>query len=129
VDFFTPIVDSPYLFGQIAAANALSDVYAMGGKPITALCLVAFSPKLGHKVLEEILKGGRDKIEESGAVVVGGHSLEDREPKPVISVQAFTPTSIMTSDAFLFRVLALSIASIISSSVIISPFNAVAKTG
>lgn len=81
VDFFTPIVDSPYLFGQIAAANALSDAYAMGGKPITALSLVAFPPKLGYSVLEEILKGGRDKIEESGAVVVGGHSLEDKEPK------------------------------------------------
>jgi len=98
VDFFTPIVDSPYLFGQISAANALSDVYAMGGKPITALCLVAFSPKLGHKVLEEILKGGRDKIEESGAVVVGGHSLEDREPKFGYAVTGIIhPEKIVTS--------------------------------
>ncbi len=98
VDFFTPIVDSPYLFGQIAAANALSDVYAMGGKPITALSLVAFPPKLGHWVLEEILKGGRDKIEESGAVVVGGHSLENREPKFGYAVTGIShPEKIVTS--------------------------------
>jgi len=98
VDFFTPIVDSPYLFGQIAAANALSDVYAMGGKPITALSLVAFPPKLGHWVLEEILKGGRDKIEESGAVVVGGHSLEDKEPKFGYAVTGIShPDKIVTS--------------------------------
>jgi selenide,water dikinase len=98
VDFFTPIVDSPYLFGQIAAANALSDVYAMGSKPITALSLVAFPPKLGHWVLEEILKGGRDKIEESGAVVVGGHSLEDKEPKFGYAVTGIShPEKIVTS--------------------------------
>jgi len=82
VDFFTPVVDDPYAFGQIAAANALSDVYAMGGKPLTAMNLIAFpTERLGLEVLAEILKGGADKIQEAGAIIVGGHSIEDAEPK------------------------------------------------
>ena len=81
-DFFTPIVDDPYAFGRIAAANALSDVYAMGGEPLTALNLVAFSlDDLGPEVLAEILRGGGDAAAEAGAAVVGGHSIDDREPK------------------------------------------------
>jgi selenide,water dikinase len=86
VDFFPPIVDSPYMFGQIAAANALSDIYAMGGKPLTALNLVAFPCNLGLDMLGKILQGGRDKVRESGAVIVGGHSIQDNEPKYGLSV-------------------------------------------
>jgi selenide,water dikinase len=82
VDFFAPIVDDPYLFGQIAAANALSDVYAMGGEPLTALNIVGFpSGKLPPEVLTEILRGGQDKVHEAGALVVGGHSIIDEELK------------------------------------------------
>jgi selenide,water dikinase len=82
VDFFTPVVNDPYAFGQIAAANALSDVYAMGGRPVTALNIVAFPiGKLPHEVLAEILRGGADKVGEAGAVVLGGHSIDDPEPK------------------------------------------------
>jgi selenide, water dikinase len=82
VDFFTPIVDDPYSFGQIAAANALSDVYAMGGRPITALNIVSFPiGKLPHEVLAEILRGGADKVREAGAILLGGHSIDEAEPK------------------------------------------------
>jgi selenide,water dikinase len=82
VDFFTPIVDDPYDFGRIAATNALSDVYAMGARPITALNLVAFSlDDLGGDVLREILRGGSDVAEAAGVAVVGGHSIDDPEPK------------------------------------------------
>lgn len=82
VDFFTPVVDDPYTFGQIAAANALSDIYAMGARPLFALNVVAFpSKKLPLEVLEEILKGGADKVREAGINVVGGHSIDDPEPK------------------------------------------------
>jgi len=87
VDFFAPIVDDPYLFGQIAAANALSDVYAMGGEPITAMNIVGFpSSKLPMSVLTEILRGGQDKVHEAGALVVGGHSIIDEELKYGLSV-------------------------------------------
>ncbi len=86
VDFFTPIVNDPYLFGQIAAANSLSDIYAMGGEPLIVLNLVMFNPEIGLDVLKEILLGGRDKIEESGAIVAGGHTVEDKEPKFGFSV-------------------------------------------
>jgi len=86
VDFFTPIVNDPYLFGQIAAANSLSDVYAMGADPLTAMNLVMFNPEIGLDVLQEIIRGGRDKVEESGAIVVGGHTVEDKEPKFGLSV-------------------------------------------
>ena len=82
VDFFTPIVDDPYVFGQIAGANALSDVYAMGGDPKTALNIVCFpKDKMDIEVLGEILKGGADKVKEAGVVVVGGHSIIDEEIK------------------------------------------------
>lgn len=73
VDFFTPIVDDPYLFGQIAAANALSDLYAMGARPLTAMNIVAFPCSLGLEVLESILLGGLQKIHEAGAVILGAH--------------------------------------------------------
>src|SRR5215510_944407 len=87
VDFFAPIVDDPYLFGQIAAANALSDVYAMGGEPLTALNIVGFpSGKLPLEVLTDILRGGQDKVHEAGALVVGGHSIIDEELKYGLSV-------------------------------------------
>ena len=82
VDFFTPIVDDPYSFGQIAAANAISDIYAMGGKPLTVLNIVAFPIRtLDKNVLTEILRGASDKVKEAGATLVGGHSIDDNEPK------------------------------------------------
>jgi selenide,water dikinase len=87
VDFFTPIVDDPYDFGRIAATNALSDVYAMGGRPITALNLVAFSlEELGGEVLRDILRGGADVATAAGVAIVGGHSIDDREPKYGLAV-------------------------------------------
>jgi selenide,water dikinase len=87
VDFFTPIVDDPYTFGQIAVANALSDVYAMGGKPLTALNIVCFPIKtLDISVLRDILRGGIDKMREAGVVLVGGHSVDDPELKYGLSV-------------------------------------------
>jgi selenide, water dikinase len=87
VDYFTPIVDDPYMFGQIAAANALSDVYAMGGKPKTVLNIVGFPiKKLGPDMLAEILKGAADKTKEAEALLVGGHSIDDQEPKFGLSV-------------------------------------------
>jgi selenide, water dikinase len=87
VDFFTPVVNDPYQFGQIAAANALSDIYAMGATPVTALNIVCFSPKkFGNDVLREILKGGIDKVAESGTSLLGGHSVEDEEIKYGLSV-------------------------------------------
>jgi selenide,water dikinase len=81
VDFFTPIVDDPYTFGQIAATNALSDVYAMGGKPLTALALVCFPDKADSEILERILAGGLSKMIEAGCTVIGGHSIRDEETK------------------------------------------------
>ncbi len=90
VDFFTPIVDDPYQFGQIAAANALSDVYAMGGVPKTAMNLVAFPIKqMDISVLRRVLEGGLDKMREAGVVLIGGHSVEDRELKYGLSVTGF----------------------------------------
>jgi selenide, water dikinase len=85
-DFFTPIVDDPYRFGQIAAANAFSDVYAMGGEPVTALNLVAFPCSLDLGILRDILAGGQSKIDEAGARLCGGHSIQDEEPKYGLSV-------------------------------------------
>ena len=82
VDFFTPVVDDPYQFGQIAAANALSDIYAMGGKPLFALNIVGFPINdLPKSVLTDILQGGADKADEAGIPIVGGHSVDDKEPK------------------------------------------------
>ena len=88
-DFFTPIVDDPYRFGQIAAANAFSDLYAMGGKPLTAMNLVAFPCSLDLGILREILAGGQSRIDESGAKLCGGHSVQDDEPKFGLSVTGF----------------------------------------
>jgi selenide,water dikinase len=87
VDFFAPIVDDPYQFGQVAAANALSDIYAMGGEPLTALSIVGFpSGSLPIEVLTEILRGGQDKVHEAGASIIGGHSIIDEELKYGLSV-------------------------------------------
>jgi selenide,water dikinase len=87
VDFFAPIVDDPYEFGQVAAANAMSDVYAMGGQPLTAMNIVAFpTGELPLSVLTEILRGGQDKVHEAGAHIVGGHSITDSELKYGLSV-------------------------------------------
>jgi selenide,water dikinase len=99
VDFFTPIVDDPYDFGRIAATNALSDVYAMGAEPVTALNLVAFSlEELGAAVLEEILRGGGDVAAAAGVAVVGGHSIDDREPKYGMAVTGTVhPDHILTN--------------------------------
>jgi selenide,water dikinase len=99
VDFFPPIVDDPYFFGQIAAANALSDVYAMGGRPLTALNIVAFpSSTMPGQILADILRGGLDKIEEAGAVVVGGHSIKDKELKYGVAVTGIVdPNRVVTN--------------------------------
>lgn len=87
VDFFTPVVDDPYTFGQIAVANSLSDVYAMGGKPLTAMNIVCFPIQtMDVSVLQEILKGGLDKMREAGIVLLGGHSVDDQELKYGLSV-------------------------------------------
>ncbi len=89
VDFFTPIVDDPYMFGQIAAANSLSDVWAMGGEPKVALNIVGFPNCLDPSILGDILAGGADKVKEAGAVLVGGHSVQDDEPKYGLCVSGF----------------------------------------
>jgi len=87
VDFFTPIVDDPYTFGQVAAANSLSDIYAMGGTPVTAMNIICFPIKtMDISVLQEILRGGLDKMREAGVLLVGGHSVEDNELKYGLSV-------------------------------------------
>ena len=98
VDFFTPIVDDPYWFSQIAAANALSDVYAMGGTPKTAMNLVAFPIKeMDISILRQIIQGGLDKMTEAGVILVGGHSVEDKELKYGLSVTGFIhPDKILT---------------------------------
>ncbi len=99
MDFITPPVDDPYWFGQIAAANALSDVYAMGGKPLTALNLVMFPiKKLDMSILREILRGGCDKVFEAGASISGGHSVDDNEPKYGLAVTGVVhPDRILTN--------------------------------
>jgi selenide, water dikinase len=99
VDFFTPIVDDPYTFGQIAAANALSDVYAMGGTPITAMNLVAFPIQaMEIEILRDILRGGLDKMREAEVVLVGGHSIEDQELKYGLSVTGLVhPDAVLTN--------------------------------
>ncbi len=86
VDFFTPVVDDPYDFGRITAANALSDVYAMGGRPLVALNLLAWPCDLGPDAVGEMLRGGAEKVLEAGAVTVGGHTVDDEEPKYGLSV-------------------------------------------
>ena len=86
LDFFPPIVDDPYLYGQIAAANALSDVYAMGGRPLLALNIVGFPIDLPKEILGEILRGGGAKAQEAGVLIVGGHTVDDQEPKYGLAV-------------------------------------------
>ncbi len=98
LDFFTPVVDDPYTYGQIAAANSLSDVYAMGGKPLTAMNIVCFPSCLPMEMLGEILRGGADKIVEAGALLVGGHTVEDQEPKYGLSVTGLIhPTKVLAN--------------------------------
>jgi selenide, water dikinase len=97
VDFFPPVVDDPYQFGAIAAANALSDVYAMGGEPLFAINLVAYPDGLGLDILSEILRGGAEKVREAGAVITGGHTVTDKEPKYGLSVTGIVhPDRVMT---------------------------------
>ena len=99
VDFFTPMVDNPYLFGQIAAANALSDVYAMGGQPLLALNIVCFPDCLSPDILVEILRGGADKVTEAGGIIVGGHTIRDDEPKYGLSVTGLaSPAEIISNE-------------------------------
>ena len=109
VDFFTPIVDDPYVFGQIAAPNALSDIYAMGGKPLTALALVCFPDKADLEILERILAGGLSKMVEAACVVIGGHSIRDEETKFGYAVtglihpkKVFTNAGAKPGDALIF---------------------------
>jgi len=99
VDFFTPIVDDPYMFGQIAAANSLSDVYAMGGQPLTAMNIVCFPIKMMDiSILRDILRGGLDKMKEAGATLAGGHSVEDSELKYGLSVTGIIhPSRVLTN--------------------------------
>ena len=99
VDFFPPIVDDPYMFGQIAAANALSDVYAMGGQPKLAMNLLTFpNSELPLDAVKSILEGGNDKVCEAGATIVGGHSIDDKEPKYGLSVTGFAhPDDILSN--------------------------------
>ena len=100
VDFITPPVDDPYWFGQIAAANSISDVYAMGARPITALNLVMFpSKQLDMGILKEILRGGNDKVMEAGAVLAGGHTVDDEEPKYGLSVTGLIDPKRVISNA------------------------------
>lgn len=98
IDFFPPIVDDPYMFGQIAAANSLSDIFAMGGVPKLAMNLLCFPNCLPLEAVAAILEGGNDKVNEAGAVIVGGHSIEDNEPKYGLSVTGFArPSEILAN--------------------------------
>ena len=100
VDFFTPIVDDPSLFGQIAAANALSDIYAVGGRPLTALNIACFpTRKLGTEILSQILLGGSRKLAEAGCTLVGGHTIEDEEPKYGLAVTGLVDPQRFVSNA------------------------------
>ena len=109
VDFFPPIVDDPYMFGQIAAANALSDVYAMGGQPKLAMNLLTFpNNQLPLEAVKGILEGGNDKVNEAGATIVGGHSIDDKEPKYGLSVTGFAhPDAILSNSASAGNVLVI----------------------
>lgn len=100
IDFFPPIVDDPYMFGQIAAANSLSDIYAMGGTPKLAMNLLTFPEKLPLAAVKAILEGGNDKVNEAGAMTTGGHSINDKEPKYGLSVTGFAhPDDILSNSA------------------------------
>jgi selenide,water dikinase len=98
LDFFTPVVDDPYVYGQIAAANSLSDIYAMGADPRLALNITCFSDDIPKESIKAILKGGHDKVKEAGALVVGGHTVDDKEPKFGLSVTGFMhPSDVVTN--------------------------------
>jgi selenide, water dikinase len=98
LDFFTPVVDDPYVYGQIAAANSLSDIYAMGAEPKLALNIICFSENLPKETINAILKGGHDKVKEAGALIVGGHTVDDNEPKYGLSVTGFMhPDDVVTN--------------------------------
>jgi len=99
VDFFTPIVDDPFVYGQIAAANAMSDVYAMGGRPLTALAIAAFPKDADRAVLATIFKGGLDKLAEAGVALLGGHTVQDNEIKFGYAVTGEVPTARVWSNA------------------------------
>ena len=100
VDVFTPVVDDPYLFGEIAAANSVSDIYAMGGKPLTALSIIGFPvDKIGHRVMNKMMQGGIDKLREAGTVVLGGHSIKNKEIMFGFAVTGLVhPKRIITND-------------------------------
>lgn len=96
-DFFTPVVDDPYDYGSIAAANSISDIYAMGGKPFLALNIAAFPPDLPFEITSEIIRGGAEKAREAGVVIAGGHTIQDKEPKYGLVVLGWVdPNRIMT---------------------------------
>ncbi|SDC88333.1 selenophosphate synthase [Candidatus Frackibacter sp. WG12] len=98
LDFFTPVVDDPYLFGKIAATNSLSDIYAMGGEVLSAMNIVGFPSCLEIEVLEQILQGGAAKVKEAGAILAGGHTIEDDEPKYGLSVSGLiAPDQLITN--------------------------------
>lgn len=98
MDFFTPMVDDPYTFGQIAAVNALNDVYAMGGQPLLAMNIVCFPECEDLKIIRDILAGGLSKIEEAGALLVGGHTIDDKEPKYGLAVTGIVhPDKLLTN--------------------------------
>src|SRR5437764_7321265 len=102
VDFFTPVVDDPYSFGAIAAANAVSDVYAMGGRPISGLNILAYpenTDELPDWVLPAILRGGYDKAAEAGFAIVGGHTVDDKEPKYGLAVTGLVHPDKVTTKA------------------------------
>lgn len=99
MDFFTPVVDDPYLFGQVAAANSLSDIYAMGGKPLLALNIVCFPNCLPPEVLHQILRGGADKVAEAGAIIAGGHTIQDDVPKYGLAVTGLAHPKKILSNA------------------------------
>jgi selenide,water dikinase len=99
VDFFTPMVDDPFTFGQIAAANALSDIYAMGGEPLTALNIATFPKCSDLEVFGQILRGGAEKVMEAGALLIGGHTVDDKEPKYGLAVTGIAkPEEILSND-------------------------------
>jgi len=98
LDFFTPVLDDPYFYGQIAAANSLSDVYAMGGEPKLAMNIACFPKDLPKEVIKQILLGSHDKVKEANALVIGGHTVEDKEPKFGLSVTGFIhPKDVVTN--------------------------------
>jgi selenide, water dikinase len=99
VDFFAPIVDDPYTFGAIAAANALSDIYAMGARPVLALAIAGFPADLPPTVIQAILQGGADKVAEAGAVIAGGHTVVDKEPKYGLCVTGYVHPDKVTAKA------------------------------